>query len=201
MMGQKGYTASMRGPAANSMDETHAIIVDDAGNSSVLLVARCLVAGLFLWSGIGQVQGYDETAAFMIHHGVMSNLLPVAVFIELAGAILLIVGYRMRFTALASFSVLTALLFNATLSDVETGYKLIDREVLDSLDLTSDRFDFEPEITAKLLRRGYRIYEVPVTYAGRAGTEGRKFTWRDGLAAARTLIRLRLQRSGDTRRP
>jgi glycosyltransferase involved in cell wall biosynthesis len=107
----------------------------------------------------------------------------------------------LRWAGDRSLSVLTALLFNATVSDVETGYKLIDREVLDSLDLTSDRFDFEPEITAKLLRHRYRIYEVPVTYAGRAGTEGRKFTWRDGLAAARTLIRLRLQRSGDARRP
>ena len=107
----------------------------------------------------------------------------------------------LRWAGDRSLSVLTALLFNATLSDVETGYKLIDRAVLDSLDLTSDRFDFEPEITAKLLRRKYRIYEVPVTYAGRAGAEGRKFTWRDGLAAARTLIRLRFQRSGDARRP
>jgi hypothetical protein len=66
--------------------------------------------------------------------------------------------------------------------------------VLDSLVLTADRFDFEPEITAKLLRRHHRIYEVPVTYAGRAHTDGRKFTWRDGLAAARTLVRLRWQR-------
>jgi glycosyltransferase involved in cell wall biosynthesis len=101
----------------------------------------------------------------------------------------------LRWAGDRSLSVLTALLFNATISDIETGYKLIDRKVLDTLDLTSDRFDFEPEITAKLLRRRYRIYEVPVTYAGRAGDEGRKFTWRDGLAAARTLVRLRLQRS------
>jgi len=100
----------------------------------------------------------------------------------------------LRWAGDRSLSVLTAVLFNATVSDIETGYKLIDREVLDTLDLTSDRFDFEPEITAKLLRRHYRIYEVPVTYTGRADDEGRKFTWRDGLAAARTLVRLRLQR-------
>jgi glycosyltransferase involved in cell wall biosynthesis len=98
----------------------------------------------------------------------------------------------LRWAGDRSLSVLTAVLFNATISDVETGYKLIDKAVLDSLELTSDRFDFEPEITAKLLRGHYRIYEVPVTYAGR--DEGRKFTWRDGLAAARTLLRLRLQR-------
>ncbi len=118
MMAQKAYTASMRGSTVEPMDGT-SDLTDDTGNSSVLLVARCLVAGLFIWSGVGQVNGYDETAAFMIHHGVMSTLLPVAVFIEMSGAILLIVGYRMRFTVLvlASFSVLTALLFHANFND------------------------------------------------------------------------------------
>ncbi len=106
----------------------------------------------------------------------------------------------LRWAGDRSLSVLTAVLFNATVSDVETGYKLVDRQVLDSLDLTSDRFDFEPEITAKLLRHHYRIYEVPVTYAGRADSDGRKFTWHDGLAAARTLVRLRLQSAGGSRR-
>ena len=101
------------------MDGMPSDLVDDSSNNSILLVARCLVAGLFVWSGIGQVQGYDETASFMIHHGVMSNLLPIAVFIELAGGILLIAGYRMRFTVLvlASFCVMTALLFHANFND------------------------------------------------------------------------------------
>ncbi len=119
MMEQSGYTSSMRAERANSMVGTEIDTVDDTGNSSVLLVARCLVAGLFLWSGIGQVQGYDETVSFMIHSGVIANLLPIAVFIEIAGAILLIAGYRMRLTAisLASFSVLTALLFHANFLD------------------------------------------------------------------------------------
>ena len=93
--------------------------MDETTDSSVLLVSRCLVAALFLWSGIGQVAGYDETAIFMTRHGLMGNLLPVAVFIELAGAILLIVGYRMRLTclALAGFCVVTALLFHANFAD------------------------------------------------------------------------------------
>jgi glycosyltransferase involved in cell wall biosynthesis len=93
-----------------------------------------------------------------------------------------------------SLALLTAVLFNAAISDVETGYKVVDRVVLDSLKVEADRFDFEPEITAKLLRRGHRIYEVPVTYAGRGELEGRKFTWRDGLHAGWTLLRLRVQR-------
>jgi len=93
--------------------------MDETTDSSVLLVARCLVAGLFLWSGIGQATGYDETAIFMARHGLIGNLLPVAVFIELSGAILLVVGYRMRFTclALAGFCVVTALLFHANFAD------------------------------------------------------------------------------------
>jgi putative oxidoreductase len=111
----------------NQAAGAEAPVHDETGNSSVLLVARCLIAGLFLWSGIGQVQGYDETAAFMIHSGVMVNLLPIAVFIELAGAILLIVGYRMRLTVLtlASFSVLTALLFHANFFDHQSMFHFL----------------------------------------------------------------------------
>jgi putative oxidoreductase len=93
--------------------------MDETADSSVLLVARCLVGGLFLWSGIGQIQGYDETAIFLARHGVMGNLLPMAVFIELAGAILVIVGYRSRQVTLvlAGFCVVTALLFHANFAD------------------------------------------------------------------------------------
>jgi len=109
----------MRDARANPMVGTDADLADDSGNASVLLVARCLVASLFLWSGASQIQGYDETTSMMIHSGVMSNLLPAAVFIELAGAILLIAGYRMRATTLtlAGFCVLTALLFHANFVD------------------------------------------------------------------------------------
>jgi len=93
--------------------------MDETADSSVLLVSRCLVAGLFLWSGIGQLLGYQDTAIFMSRHGVIGNLLPIAVFIELSGAILLVAGYRMRFTclALAGFCVVTALLFHANFAD------------------------------------------------------------------------------------
>ena len=74
-------------------------------------------------------------------------------------------------------------LYRSTLSDMETCYKLFDRTVLDAITIESDGFDFEPEITAKVLRRGYRIYEVPVSYTGRDASEGTKFTWRDGVRA------------------
>ena len=88
-------------------------------------------------------------------------------------------------------SLTTNLLYNTSLSDMECGYKLFTRKVLDDITIESDRFDFEPEITAKVLRRGYRIYEVPVSYAGRAASEGRKFEWRDGVRALGTLVRYR----------
>src|SRR5262252_9107902 len=93
--------------------------MDETGENAVLSVARFLLASLFLWSGIGQVQGYDETAIFMTRHGVIGNLLPIAVFIELSGAVLLIFGYRTRITslALAGFCVVTALLFHANFTD------------------------------------------------------------------------------------
>jgi glycosyltransferase involved in cell wall biosynthesis len=92
-----------------------------------------------------------------------------------------------------SLAMLATVLFNATISDIETGYKLIDREVLDSLDLRADGFDFEPELTAQLVRRGHRVYEVPVAYAGRDADEGRKFTWWDGMTAGWTLVRMRFR--------
>lgn len=89
----------------------------------------------------------------------------------------------------------TNVLYNTTLSDLETGYKLFDRRVLDSVKLEADRFDFEPEITAKLLRRGHRIYEVPVSYASRGADEGKKYVAKDTFAALWTLVRLRVRGS------
>ena len=88
-------------------------------------------------------------------------------------------------------SLTTNLLYNTSLSDMECGYKLFTRKVRDDSTIESNRFDFEPEITAKVLRRGYRIYEVPVSYSGRGADEGRKFAWRDGVRALSTLVRYR----------
>jgi len=88
-------------------------------------------------------------------------------------------------------SLVTNILYNTTLSDMETCYKLFDRRVLDGLTLRAERFDFEPEVTAKILRQRIRIYEVPISYAGREVDEGKKITWRDGFAALWTLIKYR----------
>jgi glycosyltransferase involved in cell wall biosynthesis len=91
-------------------------------------------------------------------------------------------------------SLVTNVLYNTTISDMETCYKLFDRKVLDGITIVSDRFDFEPEITAKVLRRGYRIYEVPISYNGREFDEGKKITWKDGFGALWALIRFRVVR-------
>jgi glycosyltransferase involved in cell wall biosynthesis len=88
-------------------------------------------------------------------------------------------------------SLVTNLLYSTTLSDMETCYKLFDAQVLEGITIESNRFDFEPEITAKVLRRGHRIYEVPISYAGREFDEGKKITWRDGFSALKALIKFR----------
>jgi len=88
-------------------------------------------------------------------------------------------------------SLVTNVLYNTTLSDMETCYKLFRREALDGIEIRSDKFNFEPEITAKILKKKIRIYEVPVSYAGREYEEGKKITWRDGFAALWALVKYR----------
>jgi glycosyltransferase involved in cell wall biosynthesis len=92
-----------------------------------------------------------------------------------------------------ALSLLTDVLFNTTISDMESGYKAFRADVLSSLELTEDGFGIEPEITAAICRRSLRIYELPVAYYGRSYAEGKKITWRDGLTAVRVLLRARLQ--------
>ena len=88
-------------------------------------------------------------------------------------------------------SLVTNVLYNTTISDMETCYKLFDRKLLDSITLRSERFGIEPEVTAKILRTGERIYEVPISYAGREIHEGKKITWKDGFNALSVLVQCR----------
>jgi glycosyltransferase involved in cell wall biosynthesis len=88
-------------------------------------------------------------------------------------------------------SLLTNVLYNTTLSDMETGYKAFRLEVLRSLDLREDGFGIEPEITAKVCKRGFRVYELPISYYGRTRDEGKKITWQDGVRAIWVLVRVR----------
>jgi glycosyltransferase involved in cell wall biosynthesis len=90
-------------------------------------------------------------------------------------------------------SLVTNVLYNTTLSDMETCYKLFDRKVLDRFTIESSGFELEPELTAKALRLGYRIYEVPISYAGREFHEGKKITWKDGFGALWALVKYRFR--------
>jgi len=86
---------------------------------------------------------------------------------------------------------LTNILYGTTLSDMETCYKLFSRYSLEGITIRSDRFNFEPEITAKILKRRIRIYEVPISYSGREYTEGKKITWKDGFSALWAIVKYR----------
>jgi glycosyltransferase involved in cell wall biosynthesis len=88
-------------------------------------------------------------------------------------------------------TVFTNVLYGTSLSDMETCYKCFRRDVLIGVPLRSRRFEIEPELTAKILKRGYTIYEVPISYNGRDFHEGKKITWRDGFVALRTLLKYR----------
>jgi glycosyltransferase involved in cell wall biosynthesis len=90
-----------------------------------------------------------------------------------------------------TLTLLSNMLTNLNLSDMEVGYKVFRAEVLKSIELKSNRFGFEPEITMKLAKKRYRFYEVPISYHGRTYEEGKKITWKDGLAALYCMIRFR----------
>ena len=85
----------------------------------------------------------------------------------------------------------TNVLYNTILTDMETCYKVMRVDVLRSFTLRSNGFGIEPEITAKVFKRGYRVYEIPITYDGRSYEEGKKITWRDGLVALWVLLKFR----------
>jgi glycosyltransferase involved in cell wall biosynthesis len=89
-------------------------------------------------------------------------------------------------------TLITNILFNINLNDMETCYKVFRKEALEGVTTISNRFGFEPEITARMVKSKQRIYEVPISYFGRTYEEGKKITWRDGIVALYTLLRFRL---------
>ncbi|MFH1837581.1 MAG: glycosyltransferase family 2 protein [Candidatus Omnitrophota bacterium] len=90
-----------------------------------------------------------------------------------------------------SLTVLTNLLFGSNLTDMETCYKLVRTDIMKDLDLRADRFELEPEITSKLLKKGHSIPEIAISYQGRSYHEGKKIGWRDGIEAVWTLFKLK----------
>jgi len=89
-------------------------------------------------------------------------------------------------------SLLTNILYDCTISDMETCYKVFRADIFKSIQIKSNRFDFEPEITAKILKKKVKIYELPISYHGRDYSEGKKITWRDGFGAIWALLKYRL---------
>ena len=99
--------------------------------------------------------------------------------------------YKLHYIGNLLLTLLTNLLYNAKITDMETGYKVFRKEAVNGINLRARRFDFEPEITAKLLKKGYKIHEVPINFFGRKFNEGKKITWIDGVKAIFYLIKYR----------
>jgi len=91
-------------------------------------------------------------------------------------------------------TLLSNIFSDLNLTDMETGYKAFARKALDGITIESNRFGFEPEITAKVAKKGCRVYEVPISYHGRSYREGKKITWRDGIKALFTILKYNLFR-------
>lgn len=102
------------------------------------------------------------------------------------------VHYFWHYAANKLLTLLSDMLTNLKISDMETCYKVFRREVVAGIRLKSNRFGFEPEITAKISKGRWRVYEVPISYSGRVYEEGKKITWRDGLIALWCIFRYRL---------
>jgi glycosyltransferase involved in cell wall biosynthesis len=101
------------------------------------------------------------------------------------------VHYFWHYVANKMLTLLSDIFTNLKLTDMETCYKVFRKEVLENIQIKSDRFGFEPEITAKIAKGKWRIYEVPISYAGRTYEEGKKITWKDGVQALWCIIRFR----------
>jgi glycosyltransferase involved in cell wall biosynthesis len=99
------------------------------------------------------------------------------------------VHYFWHYVANKALTLLSDIFSNLKLTDMETCYKVFRREVLQGIQLKSNRFGFEPEITAKIAKKDWRVYEVPISYAGRTYEEGKKITWKDGVQALWCIIR------------
>jgi len=102
------------------------------------------------------------------------------------------VHYFWHYVGNKLLTLLSNMLTNLNLSDMETCYKVFRREVLAGIQVKSNRFGFEPEITAKVAKGNWRVYEVPISYSGRSYEEGKKITWRDGAQALWFILRYRL---------
>lgn len=99
--------------------------------------------------------------------------------------------YKLHYFGNVVLTLITNILYGIKITDMETCYKVFKKEILRNMKLKAKRFDFEPEITAKILKKGYKIVEVPINFVGRSFKEGKKITWKDGIKALFYLIKYR----------
>ena len=193
--------------------ETQVIVVDDGSSDSTAAIAEAAGAtvvrqrnrgkGAAIRAAIPLVEGdiaviqdadmeYDPADVPRLVDPIVAGVADVVFGSRLSGGQPQRVHMFWHLVGNRTLSLLTNVLYNTTLSDMETGYKAFRSEVLRSLDLREDRFGIEPEITGQVCKRKLRIYELPISYYGRGYDEGKKITWRDGFRAVWVLLRVRL---------
>ena len=189
-----------------SADRTRAILADQARHPEVrvLLHERNQGKGAALRTGFGAVTGdiviiqdadfeYDPAEYPLLLEPIVKGRADVVYGSRLSGGRPQRVYLFWHMVGNRFLTLLTNILFNSTLTDMETGYKVFRREVVDSFRLRENDFRIEPEMTAQVLMNPQlRVYELPIAYYGRTYEEGKKITWRDGIKAVRTLLRCRL---------
>ena len=100
--------------------------------------------------------------------------------------------YKLHYFGNVFLTFMTNILYGSKITDMETGYKVFTRNVIKNIKLRARRFDFEPEITSKILKKGYKIREVPISFSARSFHEGKKITWKDGVKALYYLVKYRI---------
>lgn len=187
-----------------SNDGTREIIKNDINSNGIIKLYhdRNLGKGAAIRTGIGHVSGdiviiqdadleYNPDDYFSLIEPITRGDADVVYGSRLSGGAPQRVYMFWHLMGNKFLSFITNLLYNTTLTDMETGYKVFRVEVIKGLNLKSNRFEIEPEITAKIFRRKYRVYELPISYYGRTYQEGKKVTWRDGFMALWTILKYR----------
>ncbi|MGR3319002.1 MAG: glycosyltransferase family 2 protein [Candidatus Anammoxibacter sp.] len=187
-----------------SNDGTREIIKDNIKGSNIIKLyhSKNLGKGAAIRTGIEHVTGdiviiqdadmeYDPSDYFSLIEPITRGDADVVYGSRLSGGAPQRVYMFWHLMGNRFLSFVTNILYNTTLTDMETGYKVFRTDVIKSLGLKSNRFEIEPEITAKIFKRKYRVYELPIAYYGRTYEEGKKITWRDGFSALWTLVKYR----------